>query len=116
MMMHLVWTRHGRPLEVPTIVLVLVLVLAEHAGHPHYLLAEQPVADWQHLREGHELLVLLQELRQVLAAYVRRPGGGPDLRRHGPPGGEARVGAVQAVHGGVAAGAATNREGTGGRR
>jgi len=45
MMMHLVWTRHGHPLEVPA-VLVLVLVLAEHAGHPHYLLAEQLVADW----------------------------------------------------------------------
>jgi hypothetical protein len=31
-------------------------------------LAEQLVADWQHLREGHQLLVLLQQLRQVLAA------------------------------------------------
>jgi hypothetical protein len=34
MMMHLVWTSHGHPVEVPT---VLVLVLAKHAGHPHYL-------------------------------------------------------------------------------
>ena len=103
-------------------------------------LAQQLAADWKHLRERHQLLVLLQQLRQVLAAatdaiqsnpirrpkaggeknrgnqfrtavhtpntdtkqqsfnqttnrtqsqrllpaYVRRPGGGPDLRRHGP--------------------------------
>jgi hypothetical protein len=34
MMMHLVWTGHGHPLEVPT---VLVLVWAKQAWHPHYL-------------------------------------------------------------------------------
>lgn len=37
--------------------------------------------------------------RRGLPAYVRRPGG-PDLRRHGPRGGEAGVRTVQAVHGG----------------
>lgn len=38
--------------------------------------------------------------RRGLPAYVRRPGG-PDLRRHGPRGGEAGVRTVQAVHGGA---------------
>ena len=41
-----------------------------------------------------------QPQRRGLPAYVRRPGG-PDLRRHGPRGGEAGVRTVQAVHGGA---------------
>lgn len=70
-MMHLVWARHGRqPLKVPT------MLVLQQAGHPHYLMAQQLAADWQHLRERDELLVLLQQLRQVVAAYVRRAGGG----------------------------------------
>ena len=63
-----------------------------------------------------------QPQRRGLPAYVRRPGG-PDLRRHGPRGGEAGVRTVQAVHGGarrpgrdgaarvpIGRGAATGRE------
>lgn len=92
--MHLVWASDWKLLELPS------TMLAPHIRHPHYFLIQQPAADWEHLHKRPQLLMLLQQVRQVLTAYVRRPGG-PDLRRHGPRGGEAGVRTVQAVHGGA---------------
>jgi hypothetical protein len=92
--MHLIWACRLRPLEVP------YAGLPKHPRHSHYLLIQQPAADWEHLHERPQLLMLLQQLRQVLpaAGSVGRDGG-PDLRRHGPPGREAAVRTVQPVHG-----------------
>lgn len=93
--MHLVGACGWKPLKVAS-----NTMLAPYIRHPHYFLIQQPAADWEHLHEGPQLLVLLQQLRQVLTAYVRRPGG-PHLRRDSPRGGEACVRTVQAVHGGA---------------
>uniref|UniRef100_A0A0A9H712 Uncharacterized protein n=1 Tax=Arundo donax TaxID=35708 RepID=A0A0A9H712_ARUDO len=91
--MHLVRACDRQPLKVPN------TILATDIGHLHYLLVQQPAADWEHLHERPQLLVLLQQLRQILT-YVRWSWG-PHLRRHGPPGGEAGIRTVQAVHGGA---------------